>query len=131
MNLGVEIAVGLFGVASVSVIARAFCIYRKSLTWPTADGVVTRLDVDAIRTGDGRSILATFTYDFRDPSGHRQHGNWSKFFSTEQAARKFAERELPLGKSVMVRYDPKNPASNNLELDSWTYAGDRPLDLGL
>jgi hypothetical protein len=131
MNLGVEIAAGLLGVASLSVIARAFSLYRKSLTWPTADGIVTRLDVEAIRMGSGRSILATFTYDFHDPSGHRQHGNWTKFFSTEQAAREFAARELPVGKSVVVRYDPKNPASNNLELDSWTYTGDRPLDLDL
>jgi hypothetical protein len=131
MNLGVRIALGLLGVAALSVIARAFWVYRKSWTWPTADGVVTRLDVEAIRMGDGRSILATFTYDFPDPSGHRQHGNWTKFLSTEQAAREFAAWELPIGKSVVVRYDPKNPPSNNLELDSWTYTGDRPLDLGL
>ena len=129
MTLAVRFAVGLLGVALLSVIARAFWIYRNSLTWPTADGVVTRLDVEAIRTADGRSILATFTYDFHDPSGRRQHGNWTKFFSNEQAAREFAARELPVGKSVVVRYDPKNPASNNLELDSWTYTGDRPLDL--
>lgn len=131
MNLGVRIAAGLWGIASLSVLARAFWIYRKSLTWPTADGVVTHLDVEAMRMGEGREILATFTYDFRDPSGQRQHGNWTKFFSTEQAAREFAARELPVGRPVIVRYDPKNPASNNLELDSWTYTGDRPLDLGL
>lgn len=131
MNPVAKIAAGLCGIAAFSVLARAFWLYRKSLTWPTADGVVTRLDVEAIRMGNGRQILATFTYDFRDPSGQRQHGNWTKFFSTEQAAREFAERELPVGKAVIVRYDPKNPASNGLELDSWTYTGDRPLDLGL
>lgn len=131
MNPGVGIAVGVLGVAALCAIARGFWLYRKSLTWPTADGVVTRLDVEARRIGSGRQILATFTYDFRDPSGQRQHGNWTKFFSSEQAAQEFAARELPVGKSVVVRYDRKNPASNGLELDSWTYTGDRPLDLGV
>jgi len=40
------------------------------------------------------------------------------------------KRELPIGKRVVVRYSPKNPAGlNGLELDSWTYTGDRPTGL--
>jgi hypothetical protein len=36
-----------------------------------------------------------------------------------------------MNKRVIVRFHPKNPANNNLELHSWTYTGDRPLDLGV
>jgi hypothetical protein len=34
------------GLAVVTAIGRGFWLYRASLTWPTADGVITRLDVD-------------------------------------------------------------------------------------
>jgi hypothetical protein len=47
MNLGVRIAAELIAVASLAVIARAIWVYRKSLTRPTAGGIVTRLDVEA------------------------------------------------------------------------------------
>jgi hypothetical protein len=113
-------------------VVRGFFTYRASITWPTADGVITRLDVERIYTGgahSGHVFRATFTYDFRDPSGSRVSGDWYKNFSTEADARDFAARELPVDKKVTVRFDPKNPASNNLELDSWTYTNDRPLDL--
>jgi hypothetical protein len=50
-------------------------------------------------------------------------------FSTEAEARAFADRELPIDKKVVVRFNPKNPELNNLELDSWTYSGDRPTSL--
>jgi hypothetical protein len=38
---------------------------------------------------------------------------------------------LPVGKKVVVRYSRKNPTLNDLELDSWTYAGDRPTTLSI
>ena len=55
----------------------------------------------------------------------------NKNFSSEADAREFAERELPVGKNVVVRYSPKNPNVNDLQLDSWTYAGDRPTTLSI
>ena len=119
-------------VAILSAILRGFVVYRASLTWPTVDGVITRLDIERKRHGSGGPyVSATFSYDFRDPNGQRVWGTWYKNFSTEQDAREFAERELPVGKAVVVRYDPRNPASNGLELDSWTYTGDRPTSLGI
>jgi hypothetical protein len=39
--------------------------------------------------------------------------------------------ELAVGKPVVVRFNPKNPASNDLELDSWTYTNDRPTSLNI
>ena len=117
---------------AVGALARGFWIYRKSLTWPTADGEITRLDVERRQTaGEGHYYCATFSYDFRDPDGARRHGTWSKNFSSDGDARKFAARELPVGRRVIVRFDPKNPETNGLELDSCTYTGDRPLDLGV
>jgi hypothetical protein len=54
------------------------------------------------------------------------------FFSVpKKGAREFSERELPVGKRVVVRFDPKNPGFNDLELDSWTYTGDRPTSLSI
>jgi len=120
------------GLAVVAVIGRGFWLYRASLTWPTADGVITRLDVDRQQDGGlhgGHYYRATFSYDFRDPQDHRVWGTWYKNFSTEDDARKFAERELSVGKKVVVRFSPKDPTLNSLELDSWTYTGDRPLSL--
>ena len=120
--------------AIVAVIARAFWLYHASLTWPTADGAITSLDIqrkrDAGITG-GHYFSATFTYQFLDPDGHCLSGTWYKDFSTEPEARDFAARELPIGKPIVVRFNPKNPASNNLELDSWTYTNDRPTSLNI
>jgi hypothetical protein len=56
-------------------------------------------------------------------------GSWYKNFSTESEARELAERELPVDKKVIVRYNPRSPVQNNLELDSWAYTGDRPTSL--
>ena len=118
----------------ILVIARGFWLYRASLTWPTADGAITLLQIERKRsagTPSGHYFSATFTYDFRDPSGNRVSGTWYKNFSTEADAREFAERELPIGKKVIVRFSPKNPNLNDLELDSWTYTGDRPTSLSI
>jgi len=118
--------------ATVAVIARGFWLYRASLTWPTTDGVITRVDIERERgTGGGYYVRATFSYDFLDPNGLRLSGTWCKNFSSEPEARDFAARELAVGKPVVVRFNPKNPASNDLELDSWTYTNDRPSSLNI
>ena len=59
------------GLAVIFAIARGFLQYRA---WPTADGEITRLDIDRKRGADasgGHYYCATFTYDFRDPQGTR------------------------------------------------------------
>ena len=118
--------------ATVAVIARGVWLYRASLTWPTADGVITRVDIESRRgTSGGYYFRATFTYDFCDPNGLRLAGTWCKNFSSEADAGDFSARELPVGKRVIVRFNPKNPASNDLELDSWTYTNDRPTSLDI
>jgi hypothetical protein len=128
----------LFGLAlalaTVAVIARGLWLYRASLTWPTADGTITHLDIERKRDGGrlgGHYFCATFTYEFDAPYGHHLSGTWYKNFSTEPEARDFAARELPVGKTVVVRFNPKNPAFNDLELDSWTYTNDRPTSLNI
>lgn len=121
------------GVAVALVIARGVWLYWASLTWPTADGRVMRIDIERKRAGgdpSGFYYCATFSYEFLDGIGKRVSGTWYKNFSSEDGAREFAERELPVGKRVVVRYSPKNPVGlNDLELDSWTYTGDRPTNL--
>jgi Protein of unknown function (DUF3592) len=122
------------GLAAISAIARGFWLYRASLTWPTADGVITRMDIERHRDANmhgGHYFCATFSYDFHDPAANRQHGTWYKNFSSAEEARQFPERELPVGKRVVVRFNPKKPAFNDLELDSGTYTGDRPTTLSI
>jgi hypothetical protein len=137
MKFGVLTTRWLIGLAVAliaAVIARGFWLYHASLTWPTADGVITRIDIERKYSGgltSGHYFSATFTYDFCDARGHRVCGSWYKNFSTESEAREFAERELPMDKNVVVRFNPKNPDLNNLELDSWTYMGDRPPSLNI
>ena len=122
------------GVTAISAIARGFWQYRATLTWPTADGVITRIDIERRRDASphgGHYFCATFSYDFLDPAANRLYGSWYKNFSNEEEARQFSERELPVGKRVVVRFNPKNPTLNDLELDSWTYTGDRPTSLSI
>jgi Protein of unknown function (DUF3592) len=124
----------VLALATIAVIGRGLWLYRASLTWPTADGTITRLDIERKRDAGiagGHYFCATFTYDFQDASGHRLSGTWYKNFSTEPEARDFAARELPVGKPVVVRFNPKNPTFNDLELDSWSYTNDRPTSLNI
>jgi len=109
-------------------------IERQEIMRSTADGVITRIDIERKYSGGSTSgyyFSATFTYDFYDSPGHRMAGSWYKNFSTEAEARAFADRELPIDKKVVVRFNQKNPELNNLELDSWTYTGDRPTSLSV
>jgi hypothetical protein len=126
--------IGLGLAVIAAIIVRGFWLYWASLTWPTADGVIIRIDIERKYSGGsarGHYFSATFTYDFRDARGNRVSGSWYKNFSSESEAREFAERELPVDKKVVVRFNPKSPIQNNLELDSWTYTGDRPTSLNI
>ena len=115
----------------VVVLGRTIWAFRGSRNWPTADGTITRLDVQRRQDADGHYSCATFTYEFQDSEGRRNSSTWNKNFSTEQDARDFAAREMPLGKQVLVRFNPEDPSVNDLELDSFAYTDDRPTSLGL
>lgn len=120
--------------AIVIVIGRTLWVYRGSSNWPTADGTITRLDVERRQDGNvdgGHYFRATFTYEFQDTQGQRISGTWGKNFSTEEDARDFAERELPVGKALVVRFNPKDPSLSDLELDSFVYTNDRPTTLNI
>ena len=100
----------------------------RRAVWP-AQGIFERRQDTGI--GGGHHFCATFSHDFRNAKGFSMWGSWHKNFSTEEDAREFSERELPVGKRVVVRFNPKNPSFNDLELDSWTYSGDRPTSLSI
>ena len=123
-----------FAISIVAVMARVWWLYRGSSLWPTANGAITRFDIErkmGAGVAAGHYFCATFTYEFHDADGLRKSGTWDKNFSSESDARDFAGREFPVGKPVVVRFDPKNPALNCLELDSWTYTNDRPTSLNI
>jgi len=122
------------GLAAVYAIIRTFWLYRGADTWPTADGTITRVEIQefyAAGTGSpNTTYFATVGYDFHDSKGTRCWGQWqSRQFATSEEASAFVHREMPEGKRVVVRFKPKDPMVNSLELDSWTYSGDRPLSL--
>ena len=107
---------------------------RESRKWPTTDGTITCLDVQRKRDADqdgGHYFSALFTYEFYNHEGNLTTGSWYKNFSDEQAARDFAAREMPVGKQVLVRFNPKDPTTSDLELDSFVYTNDRPTSLNL
>jgi tetratricopeptide (TPR) repeat protein len=79
------------GVAVAAIIVRGVWLYRASLTWPTADGVVTQLEVERRQDSNGHHFCATFSYDFYDTNGSRVSGTWFKNFSSENDAREFAD----------------------------------------
>lgn len=121
-----------FGLALIYALARAFWRYRGVETWPTAEGTITRVEIQEFYVPDtGHTCyFASVGYDFRDPLGERCWGQWqSRHFATYEEGTAFVQREMPEGKCVVVRFSPKDPTVNALELDSWTYSGDRPLSL--
>src|SRR4051794_17152997 len=99
------------------VLGRTLWVYRGSGSWPTADGAITSVDVQRKQDGDidgGHYICATFSYEFQDLGGNRKTGSWYKNFRSEADARDFAARELPTGKQVLIRFNPKEPGINDL-----------------
>jgi hypothetical protein len=60
------------GIAVLSAIACGFWLYRASLAWPAADGLITRMDVERRQDtgiGGGHYFCATFSHDFRNAKG--------------------------------------------------------------
>jgi hypothetical protein len=81
MNSGVFLRtpwlIGLVLALVAAVIVRGFWLYWAVLTWPTADGVITRIAIERKSSGgspSGHYFSATFTYDFYDSPGHRVWG---------------------------------------------------------
>src|SRR6476660_1052635 len=83
-------------IAAVAMIARALWLYRGSLTWPTADGSITRLEVERKRVSGGGYFCATFTYEFLDPDGRRLSGTWYKNSSPEGELPTSPEQNWPV-----------------------------------
>jgi len=128
------ISFACLGLAAVYAIVRAFWLYKGANAWPTADGTITHMEIQefyAEGTGSpNTTYFASVGYDFRDTKRMRCWGQWqSRQFATSEEASAFVQREMPEGKRVVVRFNPKDPMVNSLELDSWTYSGDRPLSL--
>ncbi|WP_162601292.1 DUF3592 domain-containing protein [Occallatibacter savannae] len=120
------------GLVIAIVAGRTLWVYRGSSKWPVADGTIKSLDVEKKRdAGGGCYFCATFTYEFPDLDGNLRSGTWTKNFSSEAAARDFAGREMPMGKQVVVHFNPNDPGICDLELDSFAYTDDRPTSLGL
>ena len=62
-------------------------ILAVSSLWPTADGVITRIDIARKSSGgspSGHYFSATFTYNFCDPSGAASPAIGAKIFQTRR-----------------------------------------------
>ena len=134
MSSGVDYRALLWLIPAVGiavVLGRTLWAFRGSSNWPTADGTIVHLDLQRRQDSGGHHTCAIFTYEFQDLEGCRNSSTWGKNFSTDEDARDFAAREMPIGKQVVVRFNPKDSNVNNLELDSFAYTNDRPMSLGL
>ena len=101
------------GLAVVTAIGRGFWLYRASLTWPTADGIITRLDVDRQRDAGadgGHYFGATFSYDFRDPQGHRMWEPGTRIFPVKLPLANLPNENCHLGKKLWSGSVRKIPA---------------------
>jgi hypothetical protein len=115
-------------------VVRGLVRLRGSDQWPAIEGTITavRIQQSGMPASSNVDYQAVIEYQFSDSTGRLYTGQWSlPAFSSESKTRDFSNREMPIGKTVVVEYDPKHPKINNLELDSWTYADDRPLSLDL
>lgn len=123
--------IGLGLAVIAAVIARGFWLYWASLTWPTTDGVITRIDIERKYSGgspSGHYFSARFTYDFRDPSGCRVSGNWYKDFQPKKKREPLRIGNCPSARKLSldsIRRIP-NPAVWNV-IRGLTGGTDRPV----
>lgn len=131
--LGILIFATLLGLALMGYGVRNIIDARKSNSWPTVEGEITRsvmtekLDDDS-RTRYTLHINYDYTIDRSRFTGKRFKGDRIEFVSPDYHDREEAESVLgryPLGEKVTVYYDPEHPAKSVLVPGNW--AGNIPL----
>jgi len=105
---------------------------RKQAAWPTVEGRIVRTDVEERRGGKGNRLryLPVLEYAYvvagREwTSSTFSSGGMEKFRDLEDA--QAVQRQYPLGRRVLVHYDPDAPGEAVLEpapaWESWVLIG--------
>jgi hypothetical protein len=117
---GVWMGLVLFGICFVILAARMPSYLReiRSAKWPTASGIIVDSHSSSVRLGHSEQFALEIRYEY--PVGTRQFTGSSVNFQPQDRlhSKEYAERVLkryPVGKSVVVSYDPQNPDSAVLE----------------
>lgn len=91
----------------------------ESRGWPTADGVITvsqftsNTDRDSGSTTYGASIAYDYTVNGASYTGSNVH--FGQYSTSDPSYGRSIVNRYPLGKQVMVYYDPDNPSESVLE----------------
>ena len=87
----------------------------RALTFPTAEGVVTRCEVTSVDDTDGPTSKLDLAYEY-EVNGRRHAGtrySYTEISTNTQAWQRVAAR-MPRGAPVRVSYDPADPAESLL-----------------
>jgi len=91
---------------------------KASSSWPTAEGMVTSSEVARVSDADGGVTYSPeLTYEY-STSNTAYEGHTIKFGENSYSSRRKAEgiaSGYPIGKKVIVYYDPQDPERSVLE----------------
>jgi Protein of unknown function (DUF3592) len=119
------------GVLLAAYVLTQLVRYRGSGHWPITPAVIETTSVRRHQT-DGLYFSPYVSFSF-EVSGEHYSGEWwtGPNYSTEDEARRFLEQNMPVGSRLNVRYKPRNPSLNMLEVDPTLWDKGKPITLGL
>ncbi|TVQ32073.1 MAG: DUF3592 domain-containing protein [Phycisphaeraceae bacterium] len=105
----------LFGLGILIV---AMYNQSRAASWPTTDGVVTRSEVETLRTSDGQELrpIVKFVYSVEGVEHIGDRISFSGFSSGGRSAAELTVAAHPVGEKVVVRYDPADPSRSALRV---------------
>lgn len=108
-----------FGLAGIAAII-GYCIvivvrYRGSGSWPITSGRIESYDRPSYMGDSSSGVCFTSVRYSYSVGACDYRGSWlSPQLRNEAALKEFLEKELPVGKSVEVRYKPSAPKRSEL-----------------
>jgi hypothetical protein len=97
---------------------------RKAFDWVRTKGKIVGSTVESYRSSDGNTssvgrpmykAVVEFSYEV---DGQEYHNNTAPAFNTSRDSAEATVARNPAGQEVDVYYDPKNPASSGLNIDT-------------
>ncbi len=105
-----------------------------SKSWPTTQGIITRSEVRQQKQpsgGGSSSFIAEVSYEYKVDSLSYRNDRISRmdFGTSNRSSVREKKKKYPLGKEVVVFYNPANPLDALLE-PGWGWIQAIPLGLG-
>jgi hypothetical protein len=124
----IVVTVGL--VTGVYIIVQ-FIRFRGSEAWPIAVATVEAVEVQRVQDHNGHHFLPLVSFSFTIENEYYS-GEWvGPAFSSEQKTREFMQQNTPMGAKLSVRYKPKQPAVNVLDVDPALWDEEKPITLDI